>query len=118
MPPRRVPLSDTLTFAELRAQLADVLASERAALPWRERLWLVPADTRLTLDEVAAALDRSRSWIYQRLDARFGNGVIPHRMAVDGAERVFVAGELRGWIQQQEVIVQSGPTDADARRAG
>jgi hypothetical protein len=74
---------------------------------WRERLWLVPAETRLGVVEVAEALDRPRSFIYARTGAK-AEDPIPHAK-LDGT-LVFRAGEVRAWIREREVEVHAGPT--------
>jgi predicted DNA-binding transcriptional regulator AlpA len=68
---------------------------------WRERLWTVPADTRLGVREVAEATGRPRSWIYRRTSAASEKAPLPHRK-LDG-ELVFVAGELRAWLKRHEI---------------
>lgn len=74
---------------------------------WRERLWSVPAETRLGVAEVADALgDRPRSYVYARTGAK-ASDPIPHRR-LDGS-LVFTAGELRAWIRDHEEVVHAGP---------
>ena len=68
---------------------------------WRERLWTVPADTRLGVTEVAEAIGRPKSWVYRRTSAKSGKAPLPFRR-LDG-ELVFVAGELRTWLRRHEV---------------
>ena len=72
---------------------------------WRERLWTVPAETRLGVADVAEALGRPKSFVY----ARTGNSEhpLPHRK-LDGS-LVFTAGELRAWIRDHEEVVHAGP---------
>lgn len=73
----------------------------RQPTTWRERLWTVPPETRLSLAEAAEALARSKSWIYKRTSARTALARIPHsRLA--GGKLEFSAGELRNWIEHAE----------------
>ena len=68
---------------------------------WREKLWTVPADTRLGVREVAEAMGRPRSWVYRRTSEKSGKAPPPFRR-LDG-ELVFAAGELRVWLKRHEV---------------
>ena len=68
---------------------------------WRERLWDVPADTRLGVEEVAEAVGRSKSWVYRHTSEKSGLPQLPHRK-LDGVLE-FPAGELRTWIQRHEM---------------
>ena len=86
------------------------------AWTWRERLWVAPADTRLNTSEVAEALGRPKSWVYERTSRsrgresdRLSGGPqesIPHRKI--GGSLVFVAGEVREWLERQEERVVGG----------
>lgn len=90
---------------------------EGAPESWREKLWIVPAETRIGIGELAEALNRSRSWIYKRTMANAGPGRIPHRK-LDG-ELVFVVGEIRAWIRDREDAVHEGPMEStDIERDG
>lgn len=73
---------------------------------WRERIWTVPDETRLTVDECAEALGRSRAWLYAR-GQELG---IPYRLeGAGGAQRrVYLAGELRDWVRRREMVVVPG----------
>ena len=77
-------------------------------MTWRERLWFVPAETRLGVAELCEALNRSSSWAYRRT----GNAEdpLPHRL-LDG-QLVFVAGEIRHWIRTHEESVSECPMDS------
>lgn len=110
------------------AQLADLLEAELDGGPtaapadpgppaaidftWRERLWLVPAPTRLGTRDVLEALGRSRTWLYGHLGAR-ADTPIPHRK-LDG-ELVFTAGEVRAWLRDHEEVVTAGRMDPESR---
>jgi hypothetical protein len=78
------------------------------AASWREKFWTVAPETRLSVAELAEALNVSPSWIYRRTSSKAarGNGVraavsmIPHRRM--GGSLEFIAGEVRSWLKQQE----------------
>jgi predicted DNA-binding transcriptional regulator AlpA len=85
-------------------------------LTWRERLWLVPAETRLTTRDVCEAVGHSRSWLYGHMAEAKGARRLPHRK-LDG-ELVFTAGEVRAWLRAAEEVIASGPmesTDGERR---
>lgn len=82
------------------AELTDV---EPAS--WRQRIWTVAADTRLGVVEVAEALGRPKSYVYARTGER-ADDPLPCRK-LDGT-LVFLAGELRAWIEEREEIVHRG----------
>ena len=121
------PRSTSLDVAELAELLAGLPAAAPepdtpAASPyepatWRERLWLVPANTRLTLGEAAEALGKSRSWAYKRTGPRATEERIPCRRLGSDGELTVLAGELRAWIAANELIVEPGPPDAPRLRA-
>jgi predicted DNA-binding transcriptional regulator AlpA len=73
---------------------------------WRERLWTVPADTRLGVRELVEATGRSRDWVYRHTAASGTATRLPHR-TLDG-ELVFLAGEVRGWLVENEQIIEPG----------
>lgn len=83
---------------------------------WRERLWACPAETRLTVDDVAEALGRSPSWVYKRTaPSADPEDRLPARKAHGGL--VFTAGELRTWIRDHEEARDGVPmTTTDAER--
>ncbi len=72
-------------------------------ISWRERLWTVPAETRLGVAEVAEAMGRPRSWVYRHTGPSSSRARIPHRK-LDGA-LVFTAGEVRAWVQKREEVL-------------
>lgn len=78
---------------------------ETAPERWRERLWRVPADTRLGVVEVAEALGRPKSYVYARTGER-AEDPLPCRK-VDGS-LVFTAGEIRSWLEDREEVVHRG----------
>src|SRR5712692_5799824 len=73
---------------------------------WRERLWLVPPDTRLGVAELLEALGRTRSWLYRHTGPNSPGSRIPHRK-LDG-ELLFLAGEIRQWQSETEQVVVRG----------
>ncbi len=89
--------------------LAPEGPSETVALSWRERLWTVPAETRLGVHELSEALNRPRSWIYRRTGEK-AEDRIPHRKR--GGELVFAAGEVRAWLRADEEIIAAGPMES------
>jgi hypothetical protein len=82
---------------------APVDAIAPAAAEWPERLWIAPADTRMTANDVGASLHRPKSWVYRHTSPASGLPLLPHRK-LDG-ELVFVAGEVRDWVRMHEDIV-------------
>lgn len=122
---RRAPAGTRLDAAVVAEILADAGVhgapdgpeSPQAApdtsepLTWRERLWTVPAKTRLGVVEAAEALGRPKSYVYAHTGS--AEDAIPHRK-LDGA-LVFTAGELRQWIEEREDVVRSVPP---SRRIG
>ena len=44
---------------------------------WRERLWMVPEETRLSVPDVAEALGRSKSWVYKKANRQAGSTRLP-----------------------------------------
>ncbi len=78
---------------------------------WRERLWTVPAETRIGVAEVAEALGRARAFVYARTGAK-AEDPIPHRK-LDGT-LLFTVGELRAWIRDREDVVVAGRSESTA----
>lgn len=78
---------------------------------WRERLWTVPAETRLGVVEAAEALGRPKSYIYARTMSK-AKDPLPHRK-LDGS-LVFTVGELRTWIRNQEQAIVGLPMESTA----
>jgi len=70
---------------------------------WRERLWVVPPETRLGVGDVAESVGRPKSWVYRRTGKLGSKAPLPHRR-LDG-ELVFVAGEIRTWLAQHETVM-------------
>ena len=99
------------TLAELLGDLeeaeAPVVTVEptNAGWTWRERLWEVPAETRLGVAELSEALGRPRSYIYARTGPKT-DAPIPHRK-LDGT-LLFTAGEVRAWIREREETNHAG----------
>lgn len=116
----RAPEGTTVPAASVLALLAEEdpapeapapeLAAPPIELTWRERLWLVPAETRLGTREILEALGRSRSWLYSHLGEDRGRDRLPHRK-MDG-ELTFAAGEVRAWVRDHEDVVAAGPMES------
>ncbi len=68
---------------------------------WRERIWTCPDETRLLIEDVMEAMGRSRDTIY-RLTRR-EEDPLPCRK-LDG-RLVFVAGQVRAWMEAAEYVV-------------
>ena len=88
---------------------------------WRERLWSAPAETRIGPAEVCQALGRPRSWLYRHTSKKSTTGDsgysrIPHRK-LEG-DLVFVVGEVREWIRENEDIVEGGRPERSATDRG
>ena len=82
--------------------------AETLPVDWRERLWVVPAETRLGVTELCEALGRSRSWVYRHTGScSQENRVLPHRL-LEGS-LIFVAGEVRTWIREHEEVIHGLP---------
>jgi predicted DNA-binding transcriptional regulator AlpA len=107
---RLMPAGTMLPAATL-AEMLEPIAAQEAPTPapeptgrtWREKLWTVPADTRMGVVEVAEAIGRPKSWVYRRTAPGTAKARLPHRR-LDG-ELVFTAGEIRAWLQGHEAIV-------------
>lgn len=107
------PEGTAIPAAALHRMLRDCLDGGEPEAPvptaevptWRTRLWTVPAETRLTLPEAAEALGKSRSWLYKRTGPKSRERLPCRRL--DG-ELVFVAGELRRWIADHELVIEPG----------
>jgi predicted DNA-binding transcriptional regulator AlpA len=69
---------------------------------WRERIWTAPGETLLTVEEVAEAFGRPKSWVYKLTSQK----AIPHSR-LDGV-CVFLAGELRAWERERLEVVRAG----------
>jgi len=67
---------------------------------WRSRVHHVHPDTRLSLPEVAEALDCSPRTVRRYADPENGRPPLPLRPGVSG--QVVTAGELVDWIEETE----------------
>lgn len=87
--------------AELLAAASRPAVSSTTEVSWRERLWTVHPETRMTLAEVLAALNVSRTWFYREAKS------MPRRTDGDGekAPLWFLAGEVRDWWTRREKVV-------------
>ena len=104
-------LAELLTALEAESGPLLEEPSEPGSRTWRERLWTVPAETRLGVHELSEALNRPRSWIYRRTGEK-AEDRIPHRK--QGGELVFAAGEVRAWLRADEEIIAAGPMESTA----
>lgn len=88
-------------------QEAQPAESSPIEMTWREKLWVVPSETRLGAHEVCEALGRSSSWLYRHTSAKALSksdvAPIPHRK-LEG-ELTFLVGELRTWLRETEESV-------------
>ena len=85
---------------------------------WREKLWTCASETRLGVAELAEALGRPTSWVYRHTSEKSGYDRVPHRRQ-EGA-LIFLAGEVRAWLQQHEeaVVKPSAPVVPIGRSRG
>lgn len=114
---RRAPegtLLDARKMSQLLEQVSETdqslkrcrpIETSAAELTWRERIWIVPDETRMGVGEVAEALGRAESTVYRLTAAR----EMPHRKL--GGVLVFVAGEVRRWMREAETVEVGAPND-------
>lgn len=76
---------------------------------WREKLWTVPAETRLGSKDVAEAVGRNVNWVHQRTQ-KGADPMLPH--AKLGNTLVFKAGEIRHWLREHEEAIHAAPMDS------
>ncbi len=88
---------------------ATVTVTATVTLSWRERLYTVPSELRLGLDEVAEALACSPRTVRRHI----ADSGLPSRRRFD--EFVIVAGELRGWLEDNEQVVNRAARRVRAR---
>jgi predicted DNA-binding transcriptional regulator AlpA len=113
-------LAAAATALRQLADVLDALAAEPVTPPpvgpaveptWGSGLlWTCPPETRLSVRELCAAVNRPRSWAYRAVRRNGTSPPLPHRK-LDGL-LVFVAGEVRQWVREHEhvvVPVRSGP---------
>lgn len=99
-------------LAALREREAEVLESAADAMAerieatddeptsWRERVWTVPAQTRLDLEAVAEVLDVSTRQVRRYVKGQTDDPRLP---ATRGPAGIRVkAGDLRRWIEDAE----------------
>lgn len=101
-------LLDDMGAETAREQLAHVVAKDEPE-SWREKLWTVPADTRMGVREVAEAIGRKERWVYDHTSPTTADR-LPHRRL--GRILVFRAGEVRTWIRSHEIEVVVGPSES------
>ena len=110
---RQAPPGTLVQAAEIAQLLADTETVEErpgnaALVTWREKLWTCPPETRLGRAELLEALGRSDSWLYRHTGPKAKAARIPCRR-LDG-ELVFIAGEVRTWLAEQEEVLEPGHT--------
>jgi hypothetical protein len=113
---------DAAEMAARIAELVDVPDSMLVVPPelsWREKLWIVPEETRIGREELLEAVGRPASWIYRHTSSKADCVRIPHRK-LDG-DLVFVVGEVRRWLNDHEEVIVKGhlpsPTAPSTKRA-
>lgn len=82
---------------------------------WRSKLWRVPAEVRIGVEELAEALGRPKSFVYDRTH-KGASDPIPHAKA--HGSLVFVVGQVRTWIRSQENVVHAAPMESAAEERG
>ncbi|MCZ6918297.1 MAG: hypothetical protein O7I93_16095 [Gemmatimonadetes bacterium] len=108
----RTPPGTMLPAGELAARLEGMDAAEPREGPvmtWRERLWVVPPETRIGRDELLEAVSRQPSWLYRHTGSKAKCSRIPCRK-LDG-ELVFLVGEVRTWLLAHEEMVVPARTE-------
>lgn len=118
---QQAPAGTLVSAAAVLEQLEDAPAvrpsasiAPTAPTSWRERLWIVPAETRLGVVELMEALNRPKSWVHRHTSRASGVSLLPHRK-LDGS-LVFLAGEIRQWLEEQEIRMRPIPGPGFARR--
>ena len=104
--------SVTLDFSALTAQLVEAVkqaVSVQARPTWRERLWTCDAQTRLNIDEVSEALNKTVPAV-RAMIKRHG---LPCRRRY--GELTFLVGELRTWLARHETVINGPPVVAIRR---
>lgn len=93
-------------------------SGEPAPPNWRAQLWTVPAETRLSVEEVADAVGRPKSWVYRHTSAKSGLAQLPCTK-LDG-ELQFIAGEIREWItlNEERIVAPLNITPIRRQRTG
>lgn len=118
--PPGVLLNAGQTFQHLKAIVG---AEEPAAIPptlpaeatWREKLWTVPNEARMTVPDVAEAIGRPVSWVYRHTSVKCSPVErLPHRKM--DSELLFVAGEIRAWLVDHEETVHAGRIERTSLR--
>jgi hypothetical protein len=104
-----VPVSSLVELLDAVEDPAPIQVTEAAPETWRERLWSCGAEVRLSVADVAEALGRPKSYVYQRTGPK-AEDPIPHRKC-DGSV-VVTAGELRAWIRAHETVIHAGPMES------
>lgn len=97
---------------ELEAPRAEIApaAAPQSEPTWRERLWTCPPETRLGVEEAAEALGWTRQQLYNHTSpSRIKGGTTPIPCRRLEGSLLFLAGDLREWIQAVEEEVHPSP---------
>jgi predicted DNA-binding transcriptional regulator AlpA len=103
-------------LAESRPEPEPVAPSVDIEPSWRERLWLCPAETRFGIADLCEALGKPKSWVYRHTSEKSGLPRLPHRK-LDGM-LLFVAGEVRTWLRENEDTVHEMPMESTPAERG
>ena len=102
---RRAP-AGTMVPAAAVLELLDAVGPAKLETPaleyrmtWRERIWLVPDDTRLGVHECAEVFGEKRNWVWARTRTDAGKSALRQLpvQRIDG-NLVFRAADLRAWM--------------------
>ena len=112
-PGSMIPVDWVRSLVEDAGPVQTVPEPMPAAEDWRSRLWTCPPDSRLGVAELSEALGRPKSFIYRRTSEKASetNGYTPLPCRRLDGELVFVASEVRAWVQQSEEVVHAPPAD-------
>jgi predicted DNA-binding transcriptional regulator AlpA len=110
--------SQAETFARLAEAFTEVKPTTAGAESLRGRLWTLEAEERLSTTQVAEACGKRPSWVYKHIDARRTNAPLPYRREASGSRDrlVFLAGDVRAWLKEREVVVRPGVINIDQAR--
>ena len=96
-------LAEYLTRASQGTSATQSTPAESGPPTWRERLWTCHPDVRIGVRELGEALDRPESWVYRHTSPKSGLPLLPHRKF--DSQLVFVVGEIRTWIHENEAVI-------------
>lgn len=99
---RQCPV-DALAHIVERLDAPSPVATPSPSPDWPEKLWLVDPNTRMTKEDVMAAMSRNKGWLHRHTGPKCPCTPIPCRM-MDG-RLAFLAGEVRVWMTRHETVV-------------